>query len=62
MIEDYINDPKATYESQVQDAIMERLGRQEALKIQGLKTEKAKKDFIKKDFSKKQDVMERFSF
>ena len=62
IIEDYINDPKATYESQVQDAIMERLGRQEALKIQGLKTEKAKKDFIKKDFSKKQDVMERFSF
>ena len=62
IIEDYINNPKATYESQVQDAIIERFDREEALKIQGLKTEKAKKDFIKKDFAKKQDVMERFSF
>ena len=62
IIENYINNPKATYDSQVQDAIMERLGRTEALKIQSLKTEKAKKDFIKKDFAKKQDVMEQFSF
>jgi len=62
IIKDYINDPKATYGSDEQDAIMKLFDREEALKIQGLKTEKAKKDFIKKDFSKKQDVMERFSF
>ena len=62
IIQNYINDPKSSYNRQVQDAIIQLLGREQALKIQDLKSEDDKKDFIRKDFAKKQKVMEQFSF